>query len=69
MIQNKEVGLDFRPRQYYDYLLDIFHRLYLQLPQKRRFKGNVMYALIQSNLKNQSNIQDISVKNVMLGYV
>ncbi|CAF3952270.1 unnamed protein product [Rotaria sp. Silwood1] len=39
-----------------------------QRPQKQLPKGSVMYALIQYNVKNQSNTQDISVKNVMLGY-
>ncbi len=48
--------------QHYVYLLDIFHHLYSQkLP-----KGNVMYNLIQQDVKHQLNIQDISVRNAML---
>ena len=52
----------------YVYLLDSFRSLYPQLPQKWLPKGDLMCALVEQNVKNQSNTEDISVKNVMLAY-
>jgi hypothetical protein len=68
-IKNEFLLGDHQLIHHYVYLLDIFHHLYSQLPQKKLPKGNVIYALIQQDVNNQPNLQDISVRNAMLNYV
>ncbi len=53
---------------HYIYLLDIFDHLFLELPLKLLLKEYVTYTLIQKKMTKQSNIQDISEKNVMVDY-
>jgi hypothetical protein len=54
---------------HYIYLLDIFDHLLPELSQKLLLRRNLIYSLIKKKMKHQSNIQDISAKNMMLDYV
>jgi hypothetical protein len=38
------------------------------IQQKKLSKGNVTNTIIQQAVENQSNIQDINVRNAMLSY-